>query len=430
MTSLLAGLFGWARLSYYHAAQSLQLTIKNGGGTVTLAELCKSVIPPCRLNPLLFNGHLHTVWTILSGNDVAIYYKRRLFEQEDPVYHGTFAVDFVVSPNKDSDTSLPQRTTYFTDYEFDNIGSDDDRPMLVALHGLSGGSDELYLRETLGPLVELGWEACVVNSRGCAMSKLTSTVLYNARATWDVRQVVKWLRKTFPNRPLFGIGFSLGANIITNYVGEEGADCPLLAAVALSNPWNLEVGSLALRRTWIHSMYHKTLAQNMTKVFVHHFDQLSNNPNLDLDKILTAKDLCEFDRYVQCPTWGYPTEGAYYRDASSVDALLGIRIPFLGISAEDDPVASVEALPYEEAQVTPYVVLCTTNLGGHLGWFEIGGGRWFSTAIANFFQKLAKDVQLDGYSRTELSGQISLDKRQSLKPVFNPTGRKLPLYVD
>jgi predicted alpha/beta-fold hydrolase len=48
------------------------------------------------------------------------------------------------------------------------------------------------------------------------MHKITTTVLYNGRATWDIRQVVKWCRKTFPNRPLFGIGFSLGANMMTN----------------------------------------------------------------------------------------------------------------------------------------------------------------------------------------------------------------------
>lgn len=47
-------------------------------------------------------------------------------------------------------------------------------------------------------------------------------------------------------------------------------------------------------------------------------------------------------RYVQCPTWGWPTEGAYYRDASSVDAVYDIRIPVLAIHAEDDPVN----LPY------------------------------------------------------------------------------------
>ena len=92
----------------------------------------------------------------------------------------------------------------------------DTKPMLVTLHGLTGGSHEIYLRHVLRPIVDAGWKACVVNARGCAKSKITTGVLYNARATWDVRQVVKWLTKTFPNRPLFGIGYSLGANILVN----------------------------------------------------------------------------------------------------------------------------------------------------------------------------------------------------------------------
>lgn len=43
-------------------------------------------------------------------------------------------------------------------------------------------------------------------------------------------------------------------------------------------------------------------------------------------------------RVIQTASWGYPTEGAYYRDASSDDALTAVKIPFLAISAEDDPV--------------------------------------------------------------------------------------------
>ena len=48
------------------------------------------------------------------------------------------------------------------------------------------------------------------------MSKITSGVLYNARATWDVRQLVTWAREKWPRRKLFGCGFSLGANILVN----------------------------------------------------------------------------------------------------------------------------------------------------------------------------------------------------------------------
>lgn len=48
---------------------------------------------------------------------------------------------------------------------------------------------------------------------------------------------------------------------------------------------------------------------------------------------------------MQCPTWGWPTEGAYYRDASCIDAVMDVRIPLLGIHAKDDPVSSTFPLP-------------------------------------------------------------------------------------
>ena len=209
-------LIGNTRVSFTHAPETVSLSLNNGEKT-TLSAFCTSTTPSCRLNPFLFNGHLQTAWTAMKGDDVPVIYRRKVFQHSDPAYAGSFAVDFVARIDAESpDESLPPRTTYFTDEDFAALPSDDDRPMLVTLHGLSGGSYELYLRHVLAPLIANGWEACVVNSRGCAESQITSGVLYNARATWDVRQTVKWLQKQFPNRPLFGIGFSLGANILTN----------------------------------------------------------------------------------------------------------------------------------------------------------------------------------------------------------------------
>ena len=380
-------LLGISKITYYHARESLELILKDGSKT-SLAKLCQSVTPPCRLNPFIFNGHLQTVWTMINKSDVPIYYKRRIFKHEDPIYTGEYAVDFVTTQNNDKDVNLPPRTTYFSDSEWEEFdkGSIDSKPMLVVLHGLSGGSHELYLRCVLAPLVKGGqWKAVVVNSRGCARSKITSDVLYNARATWDARQTIKWLRKKFPNRPLFGCGFSLGANILTNYLGEEGEACELKAAVLISNVWNNEVSSLALQRTWFkNEVYNRALGGNMKKLFNRHLEQISRNPKIDVAAVQNLTYLHEFDRLVQGPTWGYPTEGAYYRDASSVDAMMGIRVPFLGIHAEDDPVVIEEALPKMEVQATPYGVLCATTLGGHLGWFELGGGRWFVKPVSYF----------------------------------------------
>lgn len=210
-------LFGYAKIAFFHSPGQIVLRTKDGK-SVPFSDFCKSVTPPCQLNPLLFNGHLQTAWTIVKSYDVPIYYKRIVFDAEDPVYTGTFAVDFVTRPHNEADPALPPRTAFYTKQEINTAGSADSKPMLVVLHGLSGGSYEEYLRVCLAPLttVERGWEACVVNSRGCANSKITSGVLYNARATWDTRQTVKWLKRVFPNRPLYGIGFSLGANILSN----------------------------------------------------------------------------------------------------------------------------------------------------------------------------------------------------------------------
>lgn len=394
LTIMIGGgrLLGHATTTYHHCHRTITLGRRGAEARVSLIDICRSVIPPCRLNPFLFNGHLQTFWTIVKRQDVPIYYKRHVFEHQDPSFAGSFAVDFAVQPYEQTDPTLPPRTTYYTLSDFESIGSQDSRPMLVVLHGLSGGSHELYLRHAIAPLLRpekissVRWEACVINARGCAGSKITTNVMFNARATWDLRQTVLWLRKTFPNRPLFGMGFSLGANIMTNYLGEEGIDCPLQAATVISNPWNLEISSLALQRNTLGlHVYSRTMGQNMKNLFEEHVDQISKNPRIEVDKVRRSRYLHEFDRDVQGPTWGYPTEGAYYRDASSSDSVLAIRIPFLALNARDDPISVDEALPRNEIEQNPYAVLCTTSLGGHLSWFELGGGRWFSKAVSAHF---------------------------------------------
>ncbi|KAI1391211.1 AB-hydrolase YheT [Hypoxylon trugodes] len=393
--------FGRARINYLHPQKSLNIKEKDGKSR-TLAEICKSTVPPCYLNPLLFNGHAQTMWTAAKAHGPPLHYKRRIFEADHEEFNGSYVVDFAVTDpvlikEHEADETLPPRTAYFSEKELDNMGSDDERPMLVILHGLSGGSHEIYLRYALAPLIESGkWEACVVISRGCANSKITTGLLYNARATWDVRQTVKWLKKTYPNRPLFGLGFSLGGCILTNYLGEEGSATPLKAAVVVGNPWALNISAKMLQKTFIgHHIYLKVLGDAMKALASRHKDELDKYTNIDTDNLLNLKYLYEFDRAYQCATWGYPTEEAYYRDASSSDSLLAVRIPFLAINALDDPIASSMALPEAEARHNPWVVLCTTSLGGHLGWFEPNGGRWHGKPISNFLNHMAFEVDLD-----------------------------------
>ncbi|KAI9812086.1 MAG: hypothetical protein M1826_002961 [Phylliscum demangeonii] len=471
-------------LSFHHASQPITLeldrstaanTNTNNTNTTTLtdnsnstrdhphqpllSELCRALTPACHLQPLLFNGHLQTMWTAAAAvaaaatarataDEPRIYYRRKIFEADDRAYAGTFAVDFVVDPFEDEDEdadanveegkegkarprpTLPPRTAYFGadgKEEEDLLApSTDTCPMLVALHGLSGGSHEGYVREVLAPLVGGGgggggWKACVVNSRGCALSTISSGILFNARATWDVRAVINWLHARFPNRPLLAVGFSLGANILVNYLGEEGAGCVLKGAAVCSNPWNLEVGSLALQRTWLgRELYSRVMADGLKRLIEIHKDQVVMNARISLEGVRRAKYLYDFDREIQCPTWGYPTVGAYYRDASSCDALLAVRVPLFALNAEDDPIAVREAIPFDEFKRNPYTVLCTTSKGGHLGWFESGGGRWFVKPMTRFLMTMARQVKVSCPDDLEVPGAGNAR--------FNPVRRKLYIH--
>lgn len=230
-------LFGRAQISYHSSNQTFSLPLnKNTKNSrkqpsTDLLTFVKSIVPTCTLNPLLPGGNIQTIYTAFDRTDVPIHYKRRTFQSTHTQYPGDFDVDFVWhAPTKPSaqpviynGVKLHPRTVPIDEDEWSSFerGSDDSKPMLVVLHGLSGGSHEQYLRATLEPLVlgsaeESRWEACVVNARACARSRSTSGVLFNARTTWDVRQVCRWLREKFPNRPLFGLGFSLGSNIMVN----------------------------------------------------------------------------------------------------------------------------------------------------------------------------------------------------------------------
>ncbi|KAF3917312.1 hypothetical protein AA313_de0209306 [Arthrobotrys entomopaga] len=148
---------------------------------------------------------------------------------------GSFSIDVAIPVIQEDDGEplngtqggnlvyTPPRTTFFTPEEFDAWSDEETTPIVLVLHGLGGGSHENYIRLSLEPLIAsknaggLGFAAAVVNARGCAWTKLTSNRMFNAMFTQDFRQVVKMIRERFPRRPIMGLGFSLGANILARW---------------------------------------------------------------------------------------------------------------------------------------------------------------------------------------------------------------------
>jgi hypothetical protein len=63
---------------------------------------------------------------------------------------------------------------------------------------------------------------------------LTSPQLFGMSHTDDFRQAMLYIAEMYPRAPLLGLGFSLGANVLTRYVAEEGESCRLISACAVA----------------------------------------------------------------------------------------------------------------------------------------------------------------------------------------------------
>lgn len=63
---------------------------------------------------------------------------------------------------------------------------------------------------------------------------MTTPLFYSAGHTDDTRQALMYVAQKYPKAPLLGLGFSLGANVLTRYLAEEGTQTRLRAGCALA----------------------------------------------------------------------------------------------------------------------------------------------------------------------------------------------------
>ncbi|KAJ8323450.1 hypothetical protein QVD99_005160 [Batrachochytrium dendrobatidis] len=370
-------------------------------------------------HPLLPGGHLQTMYAAIYKRTSAqsVKYSREIVDMPDG---GIISLDWHF-PNSGSDDLQAG---------FDSLNgttiSSTKQPLLMVLHGLTGGSHETYVQDIVEEVALSGVSSVVMNFRGCSKTPLTSPQLYSGAWTGDLAHCIRHIQSKVPNSSLVGCGFSLGSNILVKYIGETGLNCPLVGAVSVGNPFDLLGGMRALQRSWIgHNIYSPTMTKNLSKLFNSHAHNFKDAKELDLDGIRDAKSIIDFDEACTRRAFNYHTAEDYYRDASSAQYVPSIAIPTLMLSAKDDPVSSSELWPWRECLYNPHVILATTSRGGHLGWFEAKWSnvlsparRWFAKPVGEFISCIFK---------ADIS--IPEDKRIIQSNVMDKSLRGLPVRL-
>lgn len=386
------------------------------GGYIGLDELVRDGVPELRdgswfwNHPLLGSGHLQTMYAA-GGNFEhvdRIYYGRRLVTWPDD--GGTVSIDYVIDPPASQAEwqeavqyapvpnlpRYPSRTRYLRPEEITRF--DDPavtKPLVISLHGLTGGSHESYVRATITELIKRDFDCLVIQSRGCNRTPISTPQLFCAVFTDDIRRLVKRVRTTQPNRKIYLVGYSLGGSILANYLGQEGDAVEVDGACVVANPWDLNVSNVMINESWIgRNVYSPTMAKNLMRLIKNNSEVLQKHPHFQKGmKAPFPKLISDFDDNFTAPFFGFNASSDYYRNASSVNRLATIRTPTLILNSKDDPIVSDAGLPYKEARRNPYTLLATTTVGGHLGWFQPGGRRWFPHIVANYFEALHKNVR-------------------------------------
>lgn len=419
-----------------------KLIFANKDERITLTELIRNNVPEFdsgatdQLSSVLFNGHLQTCYTGIKSFDNIdqVYYRRYILSYP---HGGEGALDFAfnepVEPSSlNTEVPYPNQKSFesplagYYSYLPSNdpiLSSNDSKPMLIMCHGLTGGSHESYLRSIVKCFLDSNskennkdtdFVICVLNSRGCCQSKITTAQLYNGGWTNDLRYCIHFLNKQFPNRSLYLMGFSLGASIVTNYIGEENTDSVIKCTMVMGTPWDLLESAKLIESTSVGSrIYSPVLVQNLCKLVLNNKQVLERDPILkekianQLNKVSLVK---QFDDLFTGPMFQYKDATDYYTDASPKNRILGIRTPFISINAADDPIVGGTCIPEDLIESNPFTMILKTNIGGHLGYFkDIYGQRWYSRPVTKFFKSFHENITMKG-----------------LKPVNNVSEYKCP----
>ncbi|KAJ2157407.1 hypothetical protein GGF46_004531 [Coemansia sp. RSA 552] len=349
----------WFRVKLTHAPPDKQQEQQRSGTTLCeyLKERCPSLADPAQATYVppwvMPQGDMQTIYLYTqhykhAGCPVA--YEREIFEFADG---GRAAVDWAPPPQQPEPGA----------------------PLVVLVPGIAGTSYDYYARSFIQALQKEmpQCRVAVLQSRGCNGVGLATNKAFHGGQTDDLREYVAHLSKSMPEAALVGVGFSLGANILTKYVGEEGSRCRFLAAVSVCNPFDIDATVSNMSRPSLKNrfLYAAALTRSLVAVFTDNRNVImAGDVALDAGAIVASRNIHEFNEAYTAKVFGYTSARELNASGSCVRYLQDIRVPMLFINALDDPMCYRQTIPFAEIEGNPHLILALTRHGGHLAYFE------------------------------------------------------------
>ena len=275
----------------------------------------------------------------------------------------------------------------FVDVDFPTVSGqtlDYRAPIVLLLHGLEGSARTGYAKRFYLECARRGVACIGLNFRSCSGELNRTLQLYHSGETEDARWVISEIHRKYPKHPLGAVGVSLGGNVLLKYLGEQGENTPLSAAVAISVPYDLAACDEALSSGFA-KVYVRHLLMGLKAKVRARSDELAGH--CDVEGALRSTTFREFDNAITAPLHGFQSAEDYYTKSSSNQFLSKITIPTQLIHALDDPFIPPAAFPADAVNANPVLNAHVSERGGHVGF--VGGlAPWYPVFAA---EKYAAD---------------------------------------
>lgn len=309
-------------------------------------------------SPLLFNGHVETIYPALFRKINDIQYTRERLTLSDG--------DFV---------------------DLDWI-KNDSRSLVLLSHGLEGNSTRQYMAGMARMFSDQNWDVLAWHCRSCSGEMNRAFRLYHHGEIGDIGEVVNYILKTKNYEKIVMIGFSMGGNISMKYLGVNAHSIPeqIVACIAFSSPVDLEAAATILDKP-SNIIYRKRFLRNLRKKI-----EIKNKrfPGiLDMDGFNNIKVWRDFDEMFSAPMNKFKNAAAFYENASAKNFMSSINIPTLLVQAQNDPILPNECYPYELCKKLENIWLETPTKGGHVGfWCPNERYSWAEKRAFQFVKEL------------------------------------------
>ena len=271
---------------------------------------------------------------------------------------------------------------------------DHPRAEVVFVHGLEGGGDAGYIVSMAHACLSAGFVTHRFHMRTCGGTERLTSTLYHAGLTSDLRFFLQE-RQQF-GLPLFLVGFSLGGNVSLKLAGELGDAAPELIAGVCACSTPIDLGACARRiGQRDNRLYERRFVKRMR-------NRLISSGRYTAEQFQTARSIYAIDDQITAPSFGFGTAEHYYQTQSSGRFLDRIRVPALVIQAQDDTFIPFAIFDHPAFRSNPNLTLLATEYGGHLGFLQRHGRRfWLDEIITEWIE-------------TRLAGRKQDDKIRSL----------------